>query len=77
MKKEKILGIVISSNKNVQFAEFIRLVEAFVFELDRISGSHHIFKHPDIIELVNIQTLKERSNRIRLINFYQSLKNMI
>ena len=32
-----------------------RLVEAYGFSLERISGSHHIFVHPDIPELVNLQ----------------------
>ena len=32
-----------------------RLVEAFGFELRRVSGSHHIFVHPDVPELVNLQ----------------------
>jgi predicted RNA binding protein YcfA (HicA-like mRNA interferase family) len=32
-----------------------RLVEAFGFELRRTSGSHHIFAHPDVDELVNLQ----------------------
>ena len=31
---------------NVGFDEFCRLVEAFGFELRRVSGSHHIYRHP-------------------------------
>jgi len=31
------------------------LVRAFGFELDRVTGSHHIFRHPDVRELVNLQ----------------------
>jgi predicted RNase H-like HicB family nuclease/predicted RNA binding protein YcfA (HicA-like mRNA interferase family) len=31
------------------------VVEAFGFHLSRASGSHHIFTHPDIRELVNLQ----------------------
>lgn len=41
--------------KNVAFEDMRRLVEAFGFDLRRISGSHHIFGHPDIPELVNLQ----------------------
>ena len=69
MKKEKILNKVISSNKNVQFTEFIRLVEGFGFELDRISGNHHIFKHPDIIELINIQNVKGKAKPYQINQF--------
>ncbi len=31
------------------------LAEALGFRLLRVSGSHHIFGHPDIRELVNLQ----------------------
>ena len=34
----------------------VTLVEAFGFRLDRISGSHHIFVHPEIPELLNGRT---------------------
>ena len=34
------------------------LVEAFGFRLERVSGSHHIFAHPRVPELVNIQDRK-------------------
>jgi hypothetical protein len=29
--------------------------------LDRISGGHHIFLHPDIPELVNLQNVKGKA----------------
>jgi hypothetical protein len=31
------------------------VVEGFGFQLKRISGSHHIFKHPDVNELLSLQ----------------------
>lgn len=34
-----------------------RLVEAFGFVLSRVSGSHHIFTHPNVPELVNLQNV--------------------
>jgi len=41
--------------RNVRFSEFRSLVEAFGFRLDRVNGSHHIFIHAGIPELVNLQ----------------------
>ena len=41
--------------RNVKFAHFRRLIEAFGFRLQRVAGSHHIFCHPDIPELVNLR----------------------
>lgn len=55
MKKRKLLGKVLSGSKNIQFNEMVTLIEAFGFSLSRISGSHHIFKHPEVPELINIQ----------------------
>ncbi len=43
------------SVKNVSFDDLARLVEAFGFERKRVSGSHHIYGHPDLSELVNLQ----------------------
>jgi hypothetical protein len=40
---------------NVSFADLRRLVEAFGFELRRTSGSHHVFVHPEVPELLNLQ----------------------
>lgn len=40
---------------NVRFADTQRLAEKLGFTLDRISGSHHIYRHPDIPALLNLQ----------------------
>jgi predicted RNA binding protein YcfA (HicA-like mRNA interferase family) len=40
---------------NVRFAEVIDLVEGFGFKLDRIRGSHHLFVHTDVPEVLNLQ----------------------
>ena len=40
---------------NVSFAEMVNLVKSFGFTLKRTAGSHHIFTHPDIPELINLQ----------------------
>jgi HicA toxin of bacterial toxin-antitoxin, len=43
---------------NISFTDMRWLVEAFGFELRRTSGSHHIFVHPDVPELVNLQDVR-------------------
>ena len=58
MKKKKLLEKVLSGSKNIRSDEMVLLIEAFGFRLDRVSGSHQIFKHPDVIGLVNIQNRK-------------------
>jgi len=40
---------------NVRFGDLQRLVEALGFELDRVSGSHHLYRHPTIGRRINLQ----------------------
>jgi predicted RNA binding protein YcfA (HicA-like mRNA interferase family) len=40
---------------NVRFADAQRLVEALGFTLDRVQGSHHIYRHPDVGQRINLQ----------------------
>lgn len=40
---------------NVRFKDAQRLVEALGFELDRVQGSHHIYRHPEIAQRINLQ----------------------
>ena len=57
-KVKKTLKKVLASSKNLSFSDFRRLVEGFGFELSRVRGSHHIFVHPEVKELVNLQNVK-------------------
>jgi len=57
MKKRKLLEKILAGSKNIRFAEAIALAEAFGFRLDRVSGSHHIFVHRNIPELLNLQNV--------------------
>jgi predicted RNA binding protein YcfA (HicA-like mRNA interferase family) len=43
---------------NVSFVDLTRLAEGLGFELRRVSGSHHIFSHPEIAQLVNLQSVR-------------------
>jgi predicted RNA binding protein YcfA (HicA-like mRNA interferase family) len=49
----------------------VRLAEAFGFHLDRISGSHHIFVHPDVDELVNLQDSGGQAKAYQIRQFLQ------
>ncbi len=55
--------------KNVAFEDMRRLVEAFGFELKRVSGSHHIFAHPDVRELVNLQVVEGEAKPYQIRQF--------
>ncbi|HJW86680.1 MAG TPA: type II toxin-antitoxin system HicA family toxin [Candidatus Brocadiaceae bacterium] len=55
MKKRKLLQKLLSSPKNVRFSEATLCAEMFGFQLSRIKGSHHIYTHNEVRELVNLQ----------------------
>jgi predicted RNA binding protein YcfA (HicA-like mRNA interferase family) len=66
MKKRKLLEKILAGSKNIRFAEATALAVAFCFRLDRINGSHHIFLHPDIPELINLQDVKGKVKSYQL-----------
>ena len=43
------------SVENVNFRDFLHLVEALGFELRHQRGTHRIYKHPGIYEKLNLQ----------------------
>ena len=46
-----------------------RLVEAFGFELRRTSGSHHVFSHPEVRELLNLQEVRGQTKPYQIRQF--------
>ncbi len=69
MKPRQLLQRILASTRNVSFSDFVILLGAFGFSLDRVSGSHHIFKHPDIPELINIQNVRGQAKPYQIRQF--------
>ncbi len=69
MKPRKILEKILAGSLNISFRDFCKLVEAFGFSLARIRGSHHIFCHPDVSELVNIQDVGGKAKPYQIRQF--------
>lgn len=51
-KKQKLFEKIKNNPQNVRFSELKQLLLDENFILDRISGSHHIFKREDIIFVI-------------------------
>jgi predicted RNA binding protein YcfA (HicA-like mRNA interferase family) len=51
---------------NVAFGDVRRVMEGLGFELRRLSGSHHVFAHPDIPELINLQSVRGQAKPYQL-----------
>ena len=69
MRPRKTLEKILSGSRNIRFEDLRRLLEAFGFRLSRTSGSHHIFTHPDIPELMNIQEVHGEAKPYQIRQF--------
>ena len=47
----------------------VKIVEGFGFELGRLSGSHHIFSHPELSEIVNLQNVGGKAKGYQVKQF--------
>ncbi len=66
MNKRKLLAKALAGSKNMRFREVVALAEAFGFRLSRVKGSHHIFVHPRVPELVNLQDVGGKAKPYQL-----------
>ncbi len=70
MKRRKLLKRLSEGQlRNVAFGDIINMVEGFGFRQVRTSGSHHIFTHPAIPELVNLQEVKGEAKPYQIRQF--------
>jgi predicted RNA binding protein YcfA (HicA-like mRNA interferase family) len=69
VKPRKTLEKILAGSSNIAFADMCRLVEGFGFHLARVRGSHHIFAHPDVPELVNLQEVGGKAKPYQIRQF--------
>jgi predicted RNA binding protein YcfA (HicA-like mRNA interferase family) len=74
MNKRKLLKKILAGSKNIRFDDFVALVEAFGFRQARTNGSHHIFEHPNLPELVNLQNKKGKAKPYQVRQFLELLE---
>lgn len=59
MKRRRLLQRLARGDlHNVRFEDLVDLAQGFGFRLVRVRGSHHIFAHSDLPELLNLQEEK-------------------
>ena len=68
-RRRLLIRLSVGAVHNIPFSDFTDLVRGFGFELARVSGSHHIFVHPDIIEQVNLQQLGREAKPYQIRQF--------
>jgi len=71
VKPRKLLQKALASPVNVRFEEACALARAFGFHQSRVSGSHHIFIHPGVRELVNLQNVRGKAKAYQIKQLLQ------
>ncbi|MCD4696956.1 MAG: type II toxin-antitoxin system HicA family toxin [Bacteroidales bacterium] len=74
MKNSKLLEKILGGSKNIHFNDFVNLVENFGFQLSRTKGSHHIFIHKGINELINLQNYKGKAKPYQVKQFLELIE---
>ncbi len=74
MKKRKLLYKALTNPQGLRFSEMVTLVESFGFRLSRVKGSHHIFVHPQVQELVNIQDVNGQAKPYQVRQFLKLIE---
>ena len=66
---KKLLERALSSPNNLRFADMVKLAESFGFRLSRSRGSHHIFVHREVRELLNLQEVRGKAKPYQVGQF--------
>ena len=69
MNKRRLLKKALTAPKNFRFDDFAVLVQSFGFRISRARGSDHIYIHPSIPELVNIQEVDGEAKPYQIRQF--------
>jgi predicted RNA binding protein YcfA (HicA-like mRNA interferase family) len=70
-RKQKLIQKLLSGSKNIRFSEAQTAIEAFGFRLARVSGSHYIYTHPDLPELINLQHVGGKAKPYQIKQFLE------
>ena len=57
------------AQKTLDFQNYKQLLSFLAFNIDRINGSHHIYMHPEVPEMINIQNVKGKAKPYQIKQF--------
>ena len=70
MRRRRLLKRLVEGRlHNVRFDDFVGLVEAFGFREQRVNGSHHIFAHADLAEMLSLQEVQGEAKPYQIRQF--------
>lgn len=66
-QQEKLLQSIMSGaqDSSIKFDALVNLLQNMGFTLERISGSHHIFSYPGVMELIDLQPDKKNHSKAK------------
>jgi predicted RNA binding protein YcfA (HicA-like mRNA interferase family) len=66
-KRDKLLDSLRNSPNNAKFGDIRQLLELEGYVLDRITGSHHIFKRNETIFVIPVHNKKVKAIYVRRV----------
>jgi len=72
VRHQKLYLRLLNNQKNVNFKDLVTILEAFGFTLNRITGSHHIYDHPDVPQSISVQP--DKNNQAKPYQLRQFLR---
>ena len=63
-----------SDADRLQYSHAQAVVEAFGFHLARVSGSHHIYIHPNVAELINLQNVNGKAKPYQIKQMFEIIE---
>lgn len=66
-KREKLFDKISGSPKDVSFSDIRKLLEQENFSLERITGSHHIFKKESVIFVIPVHHNKVKTIYVKRV----------
>lgn len=66
--------IFVCCKSRLRFAKICRLAEALGYRLDRVSGSHHIYEHPEASRPPNLQNVGGKAKAYQVRQFLRDIE---
>lgn len=66
-RSSKVLTAILSgrSDASIRFRDLCAMLERLGFD-SRVRGSHHVFEHPSVPEMINLQAVAGRAKRYQV-----------
>ncbi len=74
MRPRKTWEKIAAGSRNIAFADFVRLIEAFGFEHRRTSGSHRIFRHSSVPRPLSLQPRNGEAKPYQVAQFLEMVE---